>query len=383
MMPKVAVFSGSDMRTFGGGEKYITEFINRLSGFDVTIFSYKGKEPFRMSLEQVRKVVKADIAYYNAPEIPIAKERVMLTLSGIETLRKLKAFDVVYCLDNSLITNACLMAASKIYGFKYILGIHDANILRTTPIKKTPFRSFALSAYAHIRNFGLLSAPNIRVVNHSDGEKLRELGYKGRLYSITDFINVKYDAQIHVDPKKFVVLFVGRLNTAHKGIDLLRDIIGKTLKADGEVHFKIIGSGEDGEVIVKVLAKTYPKNVQWLGFVKEDKLIEEYSNASLLIFPSRFESFGLSLAEGQGYGLPAIAFKVRGPNVIMRDAKQGVLVKPFDTTAFSSSIVKYHKTWIKDKRAYLKLKSEVSKIVLSRFGEKEIMPKLVSMLSER
>ena len=76
-------------------------------------------------------------------------------------------------------------------------------------------------------------APNIRVVNESDGIKFRKMGYKGGLYSITDFINVKsyYNKSTAQNNKRFVVLFVGRLSIQHKGIDLLEEIINKTLEA--------------------------------------------------------------------------------------------------------------------------------------------------------
>ena len=54
-MHKLAIFTGSDMKTFGGGEKYVIEFINRLPEFDTTIFSYHGKPPFRMTLNKISK----------------------------------------------------------------------------------------------------------------------------------------------------------------------------------------------------------------------------------------------------------------------------------------------------------------------------------------
>ena len=339
-MHKLAIFAGSDMKTFGGGEKYVIEFINRLPEFDTTIFSYHGKPPFRMTLNKLAKMVNADISYYSAPEIPLLKERVMLTISGFRTLGKLKDFDVVYCLDNSFWTNVMLLLGSKRYGFKYILGIHDANILKNEPIKGTFVRRLLLKFYAPVRNFGIMLAPNIRVVNESDGIKLRKMGYKGGLYSITDFINVKsyYNRSTAQKNKRFVVLFVGRLSIQHKGIDLLEEIINKTLEAYHDIIFHIVGSGDDGEDIIRGLVRKYPRNVVWLGFVSEKRLIREYLSSDVLVFPSRFESFGMSLAEGQGYGLPAIAFNVRGPNVTMKNKLQGKLITPFDIDGFVSEI---------------------------------------------
>ncbi len=381
-MDRLAIFTGSDMRTFGGGEKYVAELINRLHDFDTTIYSYKGKPPFRQTERNLRKIVKCKIEYYSAPEIPILKERVMVTISGIKAIRKLRDFDAVYCLDNSFVTNLLLSCASRRYGFKYILGIHDANILREEPIKASIFRSILLKLYAPIRNWGLMSAPNIRVINDRDGKRLEKLGYKGRIYSITDFVNVS-DSHPHVDSKRFVVLFVGRLSVVHKGIDLLADIIDKILTLGYDIHFDIIGSGDDGEVLVKDVVSRHSKNVRWLGFVTEKELSEAYDRSGMLVFTSRFESFGLSLAEAQAHGLPAVAFKVRGPDVIIKDKKQGILVEPFDTDRFSAEVIKYFKLWDSDARAYGKLKKRISEVVIGRFGEEAILPKVKRMLKER
>ncbi len=169
----------------------------------------------------------------------------------------------------------------------------------------------------------------------------------------------------------------------HKLIDLLKEIIDRTLSSNQKIRFDIVGSGDNGERIVNELVSRYPKNVKWYGFASEKRLVEEYRNSSLLAFPSRFESFGLSLAEGQAYGLPGIAFDVRGPNVIMKNSIQGKLVRPFNTEAFSSEILTYYKMWEKDKAGYLNLKKRISKMVIDRFGEKRILPQVIGMLSER
>lgn len=379
---KLAIFAGLDMMIFGGGEKYVIEFANRLKDFDVTIFSFHGKPPYRLTMDQVKERFKGTLEYYDAPEIPIARERLIFTGSGLAALKKLKDFDVVYCLDNSFFTNFMLTRYSKKYGFKYILGIHDANFLRDTPIKDSPLRKVLLKVYGPIRDAGIMSAPNLRIINDLDAQKLRKMGYKGTLYAITDFINVKDSTKTHVDAKNFTVLFIGRLSVIHKGIDILGDVIDKVIAKNNKVVFHIVGSGDGGEDMVREMVKRHPKNVKWLGFVNERTLVKEFQDASLFAFPSRFESFGVSLAEAQAYGLPAVSFDVRGPKLVMKDKIQGKLIEPFDADAFASQVLNYYKMWERDKKAYAALKSSISRVVLSRFGEKVIFPKLVRMLSE-
>ncbi len=377
---KLAIFTGSDMRTFGGGEKYVVELVNRLKSFEIVIFSYNGKPPFRQTYAQIKKICKTKIAYYNAFELPLIKERFMFTLSGIKALNELQKFDVVYCLDNSFFTNLLLYIASRKYKFKYILGIHDANILKDKPIIPSSARRMLLKIYAPIRNFGIMHAPNIRVVNEADGEKLRNMGYKGQIYKITDFVNVGR-TKVRINKNRFIVLFVGRLSIEHKGVDFLIEIINKVLKLNSNIFFDIVGSGDNGEKIVMNLVKKNPNNVKWLGFINEKMLSKEYAKANLLLFPSRFESFGLSLAEGQAYGLPAVAFNVRGPNVIIKNNLQGALIEPFHVNLMVSEVIKYYKLWKNNKKDYFRIKQSISKIITRRFGQDTIMPKIINMFT--
>ncbi|MDE1834965.1 MAG: hypothetical protein KGH64_06550, partial [Candidatus Micrarchaeota archaeon] len=232
-MHKLAILYGSDMRYYGGGEKYIIEFVNRLPEFDTTIFSFSGSGTFRMSLKQVSGMANAKIEYYTAFQIPVLKDKIILTASGLSTIWKVKDFDAVYCTENSILTELIMAALSRVYGFKYIQGLHDSNTLRDSPMQPGPIRDFLFGIYGKLRNLALLSIPNIRVVNYSDGDKLLKMGYKGRLYKITDFINVKAGAEkVRINRKKFTALFVGRLSINHKGIDLLSQIIEKLLDSN-------------------------------------------------------------------------------------------------------------------------------------------------------
>ena len=43
-MKHLAIFSGSDIRAYGGGEKYIIELVKRLKNFDTTVYSFVDKD---------------------------------------------------------------------------------------------------------------------------------------------------------------------------------------------------------------------------------------------------------------------------------------------------------------------------------------------------
>ena len=124
-----------------------------------------------------------------------------------------------------------------------------------------------------------------------------------------------------------VISFVGRLAMEHKGIDYLIEIASK-LPDDWKIS--IAGSGDDSTMkqINKLMKKYDVKNkVVFCGALKSDGLTKHYLNSSIYIMTSRWEGFGLVLAEAMSFGLPIISFENTGSNEVLSQGKYGKLVE--------------------------------------------------------
>ena len=51
------------------------------------------------------------------------------------------------------------------------------------------------------------------------------------------------------------------------------------------------------------------KNVKFMGFAPEDKLVDIYDSFNVFVFPSYYEGFGIPIIEAQSRGLPVIIYK--------------------------------------------------------------------------
>lgn len=75
-------------------------------------------------------------------------------------------------------------------------------------------------------------------------------------------------------------------------------------------------------------ARREQSGVRWLGFVGEEELVELYRHATALVFPSRYEGFGLPVLEAMARRTPVIASSRSSIPEVARGA--AILVDPDD-----------------------------------------------------
>lgn len=119
------------------------------------------------------------------------------------------------------------------------------------------------------------------------------------------------------DVSKNFYLSVGRL-TKYKNVDLVVSAFNVL-----NLPLKIIGDGEEASKLKKI-AKP---NIEFLGEISDQALINNYKECKALVVAATNEDFGISAVEAQGYGKPVIAYLSGGYNETVIDGKTGVFFK--------------------------------------------------------
>lgn len=121
------------------------------------------------------------------------------------------------------------------------------------------------------------------------------------------------------------VIAVGRYSP-EKGFDLLIKAWKIVIEKHPDWTLNIYGNGEKGPYETLIHDLHLEKNCFARPAVSD--IIREYCNSSIFALSSRYEGFGMVIAEAMACGVPPVAFDCPcGPADIIRDGEDGLLVQ--------------------------------------------------------
>ena len=145
------------------------------------------------------------------------------------------------------------------------------------------------------------------------------------------------------------------------------------------LHLKIVGTGRE-DTNLKRLATSDKRlaNIEFLGEVSDEKLVESYQNCKAVIFPAEAEDFGLVPAEAAACGKPVIALKSGGVKESVIDGVTGVFFDQPTVDSLITAVKRFEKMKINPKDCLaqaekfdkVRFKEEISKLVSSLYAQK-------------
>jgi glycosyltransferase involved in cell wall biosynthesis len=153
--------------------------------------------------------------------------------------------------------------------------------------------------------------------------------------SLDDFKNVPPDV-LRSDK---LVVFLGRLEQ-RKGIDLLLDAADEILGGDPDAVLLIAGRDvENWEPrLPDLVDRRYRARVHLLGEVTDAAREKLLARAHCVVFPSRYESFGLVPLEAFVHGVPVVASASGAIPEVVLDGECGVLFEPEDAQSLAAAV---------------------------------------------
>lgn len=160
-------------------------------------------------------------------------------------------------------------------------------------------------------------------------------------YDIEYFKNMKANVSVMPNPinipndinpfqnRKKQILLVGSLNRIHqKGFDAFLPVIAPILKKHEDWKLKILGSGDEGMVLLKRIASELEitNQVIFAGFCSN--IEQEMQSSQIFVLPSRHEGLPMGLMEALSNGMACIAYDcISGPRELIDHEKNGLLIE--------------------------------------------------------
>lgn len=139
------------------------------------------------------------------------------------------------------------------------------------------------------------------------------------------------------------LLFVGRFDVM-KGLPDLLQSLALVKRKNGDIRLGLIG-GDGGESPVfedlhrQAKELDLLENIVFHGRVAHEQLVHHYHNATAVVMPSHYESFGLVILEALACGIPVAATRVGIASEVIRSGINGYLAEPGDPESLAKAIV--------------------------------------------
>lgn len=220
-------------------------------------------------------------------------------------------------------------------------------------------------------NLGIAPGENVKKILEENGL------LKNKWSVITPWI----DSKEVKEPKKKerTILFVGPM-AEFKGSKVMADAMKGVVKEYPDAKLKLVGREQEKKnplrKEIELIAKNcgIMKNIEFLGYMKENELKEEYSKASVYVCPPLWpEIFGLTWAEAMIQGCPVIGTRVGSLEEYIKG--NGLLVEANNASELGEAI----KRVFGEKGLAEKLSEKGKRFALKEFGVERAAKEIFSL----
>jgi glycosyltransferase involved in cell wall biosynthesis len=216
--------------------------------------------------------------------------------------------DAVVCFENSA---ASTFAAAKKIGAKCILDAPSIHYKAAAGLVGSVSNGYLLEVNARKEKELELADLVIACSDYGAGTYIESGVPKNKVQSLllgAELPSSLMNVDIHKTNKKIRFIFAGAMRKL-KSIDLILSVF-KKLEQESVAAELIIVGGSDSEHWIEMIECL--TNVTYAGSLPQQDLYRHFLQADCLLLPSRFDAFGMVVAEAMAAGVPAIVSTATG-----------------------------------------------------------------------
>lgn len=357
---RIAFFTDTYLPNIDGVVISITNTKHELEKMGHKVFVFAPSPSIKIENGKNKKNKEKDTFLYPAiPFIPYPQYKLAFFTYGIREILKRKKIDIIHSHGMGPMGMAALYCAKRTK--KPIVGTLHTNIQEAThyitKIKKAQ-KFLKNVAWQYLRLYynecdavivpseymkkecerhgikNVCVIPNGIYLERFLGRKGREKEGKRREIREKEEKREKEENAKLKWKNNIVVLYVGRL-VREKNLDVvikaakLLEREGKIKVGNKYIHFVIVGGGPAEEYYKSLTTKYKVGHLfTFVGRVEHEEVVKYYRNADVFVFPSKFETQGLSGIEAMACGLPVAGARFLAIPDIVKDGFNGYLFSP-------------------------------------------------------
>jgi glycosyltransferase involved in cell wall biosynthesis len=159
----------------------------------------------------------------------------------------------------------------------------------------------------------------------------------GRFSSQSPEASADLRIRLGISADTAVMMMVGRLEPEKDWWTFLRvaEIVGR--RAPGPCAFLAVGWGGEEAALLRYTRERGLTQVHFLGY--RDDIPALLAASDMFLLTSRMEPFGIALIEAMAAGVPVLATRSGGPESIITDGDDGVLVPVGDDETMAARVL--------------------------------------------
>ena len=279
-------------------------------------------------------------------------------------------YDVVHvnvASDNSFWRKALFIKCAKRRNKKIVIHQHGGNI-------EEYYETLDEKGKERVRNvFGM--ADILLVLTDKLRDFFETITDKEKIRILPNGVSTRCAGEVASDKDYDKILFLGRI-CRNKGITELLTAMDEIHVENPNVRLYLGGIYEESEYVSEVEKRS--SYVQALGWIKDKEKDKWLDECGILVLPSYFEGFPLSVIEGMVHGCAVISTDVGGIPEAIEDGVSGILIKPKDVDGLKKAIERV----ISDKDFAKKISQGGMKNAKEKYSLEKNMEKLIEIYKD-
>ena len=279
-------------------------------------------------------------------------------------------FDIVHvnvASDNSFWRKALFIKCAKRRNKKIVIHQHGGNI-------EEYYEKLDEKGKERVRSiFGM--ADTLLVLTNKLRVFFETIVDKEKIRILPNSVSTRHVGETASDRDYDKILFLGRI-CRNKGITELLTAMDEIHVKNPDVRLYLGGIYEESEYVSEVEKRSsYVQALGWIKNKEKDKWLDE---CGILVLPSYFEGFPLSVIEGMVHGCAVISTDVGGIPEAIEDGVSGILIKPKDVDGLKNAIERV----ISDKKKKKKISQGGMKNAKEKYSLEKNMEKLIEIYKD-